>query len=101
MSGRFVTEQDIKELCKDVKIMAVTFNMGNVQGENFESLFDEAKQTRDIIVIGLQESTFSAKEDKSITKLASIKSSFEPCVAQLNVLFDNALGKEFSLVSHV
>ena len=42
--------------------MMVTFNMGNAQAENLQCLFDNPKAFRDIIVIGLQESTFSHDE---------------------------------------
>ena len=51
--------------------MLVTFNMGNAQAENLECLFGSAKAFRDIIVIGLQESTFSHEETSAKASASS------------------------------
>lgn len=56
-----------------LKIFITTWNMGNAEAEGMERIFEERKVTTDydIIVIGLQESTYTSKQNNfdSITHL--------------------------------
>lgn len=71
-----------------LKVFIMSWNMGNAPEKGIKNVFSEknATDTYDIIVLGLQESTYKSKDGVD-------------CVAQLSLSIETALGSKFFKVS--
>jgi hypothetical protein len=77
-----VTQKTIDRL----KVFIMSWNMGNAEAEGLENVFSEKNATNDfdVIVLGLQESTYSMKG-----------SSSSDCVAHLGSLIESTIGPNY------
>ena len=115
-------EVDIRlESHNNIRLLTASWNMGNAKAEGLEHLIPHEGGEYDLIVLGLQESTYNMKEKKdkggekddkiSNRKLASSsvdegdrpasmrrKSKHEACVGQLLNQIELVLGHDFSQV---
>lgn len=87
---------------KTVKLMVVTWNMGNAKAEGLDHVLPANGLGYDLIVLGLQESTYAVKGDKEKSQSPSQKrkGKVDPCVAQLMDQIESILGADFVMVRH-
>jgi hypothetical protein len=85
---------------RNVRLMVVTWNMGNAKAEGLENMLPASGAGYDLIVLGLQESTYTVKgkEEKDKSGAPKRKGKVDPCVAQLMDQIEIVLGPEFVLV---
>ena len=125
--GISAREVDIRlESHNNIRLLTASWNMGNAKAEGLEHLLPHEGGEYDLIVLGLQESTYNIKEKKdkiggvggggdkefSSKKMGSSsdseierptsakrKSKHEACVTQLLNQIEAVLGHEFSQVT--
>ena len=76
--------------------MVATFNMGNAPCNDIDKLIPSKGEGLDLIVLGLQESTWLGK----ITTPVKTTNILEPCVEELLSAIRNVLGERFKMVAH-
>ena len=84
-------------LNRDISLMVATFNMGNAPCNDIDKLIPSKGEGLDLIVLGLQESTWLGK---MTTPVKTTKNILEPCVEELLSAIRVVLGEEFKMVAH-
>jgi hypothetical protein len=103
ISGLDSKDVELKlESHKNLRLMIVTWNMGNAKAEGLENILPATGSGYDLIVLGLQESTYTVKakdENKEKAGNSKRKIKVEPCVSILMDQIEAVLGPEFGLVT--
>lgn len=112
-------DEDHKSLRK-INLHMITWNAGNaeVNPKQFQYLLPNNCKDMDLIVIGLQESTYTIGADPNIEPTAPVNNnisddnntnntnndtltnSLMPCIAHLKSLLTDYIGSEFTLIAH-
>lgn len=111
-------EEEVKNninTARKVNVYTVTWNVGNaeVNPKQLIHLFPNNCKDMDIIVIGLQEATYTIGADPNIEPVApndnnnnningndAVSDALIPCIAHLKMLFTEAIGSDFELIVH-
>ena len=89
-------------MTRSVKIFCGTWNMGNAKGELVDSFLPAKGGDYDIIVVGLQESTYTVEyaADDDVRRSISEKMAYEQSIKDLSRDFCSILGSNFFIVEH-
>ena len=89
-------------MTRSVKIFCGTWNMGNAKGELVDSFLPAKGGDYDIIVVGLQESTYTVEyaADDDAKRSISEKMAYEQSIKDLSRDFCSILGSNFFIVEH-
>lgn len=82
----------------DIKILTLSWNMGNAMADCFDRILPFAGGANDIIALGLQESTYTIKNVSSANLTQS--PTDDDCVLQLVAQVKEVLTDEFYMVAH-
>ncbi len=98
-------------VARNVKLLTMTWNVGNAETnpQQFKHLIPERGDGYDLIVLGMQESTYTIGADKNAEPVAPAESAGQggntqksvllPCVEHLTKQICDHIGSEFYMVS--
>ena len=71
-----------KEKKNSLKVFTVTWNMGNVEAEGLDNIFEEKNALKDfdLLIVGLQESTYTQGNNAAFDSIAHFSAQLTACV---------------------